>query len=285
MLVDTDRAIDALHSIPPDLPRDEWVRAGMAAHAAGLDFDAFNDWSAGAGNYDERAARDTWRSFKPGKGVGAGTLFKLAAENGWRMGEGNPQQKTTQAPRNAAEPPRKPAPGMSPADIWNRCEAATVQHPYIMQKRAAGVPMDGLRVVPAGDALRIGGEPMAGALVVPVIRADGSISSLQFIAPPDVAARLKAKGKPGKLNLPGARIEGWFTVGEVVPGGVVHICEGIGQAWACWQATGAAAVVCFGWGRVRAVAAELRQQDQSARLVLVLVLVRLGRNPSRPCRW
>ncbi len=30
MLTDTARASDALYSIPPDLPRDEWVRAGMA---------------------------------------------------------------------------------------------------------------------------------------------------------------------------------------------------------------------------------------------------------------
>ena len=146
---------------------------------------------------------------------------------------------------------------------------ATAQHPYITQKRAVGVLLNGLRVVPAGDGLRIAGESMAGALVVPVTRADGSISSLQFIAPPDVAARLKAQGKPGKLNLPGATLEGWHTVGDVVPGGVVHICEGIGQAWACWQVTGAAAVVCFGWGRVRAVAADLRQRDATARLVLV----------------
>ena len=55
---DTAKAIDALHAIPPDLPRDEWVRAGMAAQAAGLDFDTFNDWSAGAANYDARAAAD-----------------------------------------------------------------------------------------------------------------------------------------------------------------------------------------------------------------------------------
>ena len=50
MLADTDRARDALQSIPPDLPREDWVRAGMAAQAAGLDFDTFNDWSAAAGN-------------------------------------------------------------------------------------------------------------------------------------------------------------------------------------------------------------------------------------------
>ena len=269
MLADTERAIAALRSIPPDLPRDQWVKTGMAAQAAGIDFDAFNDWSAGAGNYNERDARDTWRSFKPGRGVGAGSLFKIAAKNGWRMGEGKPQQRTVQAPTHPVEPPCKPAPGMSAADVWSRCEAATSKHPYITQKQAAGVPLNGLRVVPAGDGLRIGGESMAGALVVPVIRPDGSILSLQFITPSDVAARLKAQGKPGKLNLPGATLEGWHTVGDVVPGGVVHICEGIGQAWACWQATGAAAVVCFGWGRVRAVAAELRQRDPSARLVLV----------------
>lgn len=268
MLLDTERARDALLSIPPDLARDDWVKAGMAAQAAGLDFDAFNDWSAGAGNYDERAARDTWHSFKPGKGVGAGTLFKLAAENGWRMGEGKPQRQAP-APTRPAEPPRQPAPGMSPADVWSRCEVATAQHPYIVAKQAAGVPLAGLRVLPADDRLTVQGERMAGALVVPVIRADGCISSLQFIALPDVAARLKAKGRPGKLNLPGCPVQGSFTVGELLPGGVAYIVEGIGAAWSCWQATGAAAVVCFGAGRMRAVAAELRQRDTAARLVLV----------------
>ncbi|MBK6294572.1 MAG: AAA family ATPase [Rhodoferax sp.] len=64
-------------------------------------------------------------------------------------------------------------------------------------------------------------------------------------------------------------MEGWFTVGELVLGGVAYIVEGIGRAWACWQATGAAAVVCFGAGNMGKVAKALRQQDESARLVLV----------------
>ena len=61
-MTDTAKAIDALHSIPPDLPRDEWVKVAMGAHAAGVDFDTFDTWSAGAGNYDAAAARDVWRS-------------------------------------------------------------------------------------------------------------------------------------------------------------------------------------------------------------------------------
>lgn len=261
MLSDTARASDALYSIPANLPRDEWVRAGMAAQSAGLDFDAFNDWSAQAGNYDERDARDTWRSFKPGKGVGAGTLFRIAAENGWRMGADKPQrQAPAKATTRPVEPPRKPAPGMGAADVWARCEPADNSHAYIVDKRAAGVPLDALRVVPAGDALTIQGERMAGALVVPVLNLDGTLSSLQFIPPP---------GAGKKLNLPGGDMAGVFTVGELVPGGVAYIVEGIGAAWSCWQATGAAAVVCFGAGNMRRVTADLRARDASARLVLV----------------
>ena len=261
MAADLDRARDALQAIPPDLPREEWVRAGMAAQAAGLDFDAFNDWSAQAGNYDERAARDTWRSFMPGKGVGAGTLYRVAAEHGWRMGDGKPQQKAVQATKKAAEPPRKPAPGMSPAEVWNRCEAATAAHGYIVAKAAAGVPLDALRVVPSGDGLRIAGQSLAGALVGPALAADGSLQSLQLIPPP---------GAGKKLNLPGAPMAGAsFTVGTLVPGAPVALCEGVGTAWACWQATGNAAVACFGWGNVARVAADLRHRDASARLVLV----------------
>ncbi|GAO21242.1 primase 2 [Alicycliphilus sp. B1] len=261
LMTDTAKAIDALHSIPPDIDRDSWVRVAMAANAAGVGFDDFDAWSAGAGNYDAAAARDVWRSIKPGKGVGAGTLYRVAAEHGWRLGEGKPQQRAAQAPRKAAEQPRKPAPGMSsPAEVWNRCEPATWEHGYITAKAAAGVPLDALRVVPAGDGLRIAGQNMAGALVVPAYGPQG-LQSLQLIPPP---------GAGKKLNLPGAPMGGTsFVVGEVVPGGVVHVCEGIGQAWACWQATGNAAVVCFGWSNVGKVAADLRQRDASARLILV----------------
>lgn len=80
MAADIDRARDALFSVPPDADRETWVKAAMGFHAAGGDFDTFNDWSARADNYDPAAARDTWRSIRPGKGVGAGSLYRIAAE-------------------------------------------------------------------------------------------------------------------------------------------------------------------------------------------------------------
>ena len=269
MLDDLNRASDALHFLDAGCDRDTWHRIGRAAIAAGVTVDELDTWSSTAGNYaGTRDVQAAFRTIKPDGGTGAGTLFHLARDAGWCEGSTR-QHKPMQAPSKAAEPPRKAAPGMSPADVWSRCEAATNAHPYIVQKRAAGVPLEGLRVVPDGDTLEIQREPMAGALVVPVTRADGTVSSLQFIAAPDVAERLKAKGRPGKLNLPGCAVQGWHAVGELLPGGVVHIVEGIGAAWSCWQATGAAAVVCFGSGRMRMVAVELRARDAAARLVLV----------------
>jgi hypothetical protein len=62
---------------------------------------------------------------------------------------------------------------------------------------------------------------------------------------------------------------GVFIVGELEPAGVAYLVEGIGTAWACWKATGRAAVVCFGWGMVKARAAELRTRDPAATLVIV----------------
>lgn len=232
----------------------------MAAQAAGLGFDDFDAWSAQGDNYDARAARDTWRSFKPGKGLGAGTLYRMAAEHGWRMGS-KPAAKPTQSRQKPAEQPRKPAPNATPSAVWNRAEPATSQHGYIRAKGASGAPLESLRVLPADDTLRIAGQQMGGALVVPAFDADGGLQSLQLIPPP---------GAGKKMNLPECPMAGAsFTVGEVQSGAPVYLAEGIGAAWACWTATGHAAVVCFGWGNVGKVAAQLRQKDEAARLVLV----------------
>ena len=58
-------------------------------------------------------------------------------------------------------------------------------------------------------------------------------------------------------------------MGDVVPGSPLYLCEGVGQAWACWVASGCAAVVCFGWGNVGTVARAIRERDSAAQLVLV----------------
>ena len=269
MLNDTDRAIDALHAIPSGLDRDTWHKIGRAGIAAGLTIENIDEWSQTAGNYGgSKDVHSAFRTVTAEGGTGPGTLYKIAAEYGWRMNGDKPQTKPSSKPiARPTEALARPRPRVSAAEVWERCEPATSTHPYIVEKKAAAVPLGGLRVLPAGDALRIAGESMAGALVVPVVRTDGTLSSLQFITLPDVAQRLKSQGKPGKLNLPGESMEGVHIVGELIPGGVAYICEGIGTAWACWQATGRAAVVAFGWGNVARVSADMRAS--AARPVLV----------------
>lgn len=163
--------------------------------------------------------------------------------------------KTAQARRNGST-----LPSTKPVDveaIWQRFEPAG-DHPYIESKQ--GIPT-GLRKVPENDPLRIAGQSIAGCLAVPCYSIDGELQSLQFIPAP---------GGGKKLNLFGAPMSGAsFVVGNLVAGGVVYVVEGIGQAWACWKATGQAAIVAFGSGNIGRVASSLRQKDKSARLVIV----------------
>ena len=256
---DIERARKALRFIPPDLPRDKWHTVGRALISAGMTIDDIDEWSSPASNY--RGYKDVasaFRTITPEGGTGLGTLLKIAAENGYEP-NGKPMQRPAQAPRKAAEPPHKSAPGMIAAEVWSRCEAATEAHDYVVSKNGQGVPLEGLRVVPADDSLYFAGQRLAGALVVPVYGSQGLLS-LVFIP---------ASGA-GKLNLPGPQMAGgYFIVGKLKSGGIAYLCEGIGTAWACWQATGDAAVVCFGAGNMGKVANTLRQQDADARLVLV----------------
>lgn len=245
---DTDRAREALHTIPPDLPRDEWVRAGMAAQAAGLGFEDFNAWSAEGQSYQEADARATWKSFKANGGIGEGTLFLIAIEHGWQPGKSTPGK--LRAPRKANT--RTRSSNQNVAALWRRCEPV-INHPYITAKQ--GLP-DGLAVAHESEPLTIAGHSVAGWLAVPAYpdfetqARGGDPQSLQFIPPP---------GKGKKLNMKGASMAGAsFTVGKPVPGSIAYVVEGIGQAWACHKATGHLGVVAFGWGNVGRVAAGLK---------------------------
>lgn len=270
--IDPRHARAALFAIDPSCPRDEWHRIGRAAIAAGLTADDVDEWSSSASNYaGTRDVRAAFRGITSEGGTGPGTLWRAAMDAGWRPPQGDGEQRQQPRPTRPAIARHKPATGrrgVSAGEVWSRCEPATGGHPYIVAKQ--GMP-EGLRVVPGGDPLTVAGLSVAGCLVVPVMDGDGVPLSLQFIAPPEMAARWKAAGKPGKLNLPGASMgdAGRFVVGAMEPSAVVFLVEGIGQAWACWKATGRAAVVCFGWGRVQKVAQALRQQDPAALLALV----------------
>jgi len=267
---DLSEAIIALSYIPADLPREQWVRIGMSFHALGGDFDAFSDWSSSASSYKYQDCLSTWKSFKNKEdGVSGGTLFFEAKKYGW-----NSDAKLTNSTfEDFSEKRQKDLSKPKIDEIWNRSLPATHEHPYIVAKNAIGVPLDNLRVLTENDPYMQCGERLAGSLIVPVMTGDNRVSSLQFISSPETAIRLKAKGKPDKLNLPGYTMQGFFTVGQLLPESVIYVCEGIGAAWSCWQATrqetGQVSVACFGAGNMDKVATQLRQDYPGARLVIV----------------
>jgi putative DNA primase/helicase len=248
-------ARDALQHCDPGTDRRQWVRIMAAAKDAGLSFDDVLAWSASAPNFsNERDVQTAWRGITPGA-VKAGTLYHEARAHGWKPRQAGEQPRP--AHREPAPAPRPVEPSKPPrwpvADVWGMGEPATAAHPYVIRKN--GTP-EGLRI--CTQPVRIGGADMAGALLVPVHTLAGELVSAQCIP---------ADGP--KKNLPGHPMRGVHIVGELLPDGLAYVVEGIGQAWACWQATGRAAVVAFGWGRVRAVAGELLALHPGLRVVLV----------------
>lgn len=250
-----ERARDALYSLDPGCPRDEWVKHGMAAKAAGLDFDDFHQWSAGGGNFQgEAECRSVWRSIKTDGGVSAASLFRAARDVGWEGGAEIRAKPLQSRQIERKQPEASKPPPYEPASLWNACKPATAAHEYIARK--LGLP-DGLRVY--SGSLNISGHACDGALVLPSFTLKGELASLQFIT---------GTGKP---NLPGVSkpADACLIIGDIREGRPVYLVEGIGQAWSAHQATSCAAVVCFGWARVAGVAGALRAKYPAARLVIV----------------
>lgn len=253
---ESERAKSALWSLDPGADRETWVKIGMSAKAAGLDFTDFHEWSAGAGNYhNEGDCRSVWSSIKPGA-IGEGSLFHAARAAGWTDDAEAPQTPAQSRQDRPRQPDATKPPPHDPRALWGGCTPATGEHPYIIKK--LGLP-DGLRVY--HGPLTIAGQPCDGALVLPCRTLAGELASLQFIT---------QSGQ--KLFLPGCKLphDGCLIIGgPLKPEGVVYIVEGIGQAWSAHQATRRPAMVAFGAGRMAGVARALRERYPAARLVLV----------------
>lgn len=124
-------------------------------------------------------------------------------------------------------------------EIWEASEPADDAHPYLQRK---GVKAHGLRL-------------HRGALVVPM-RAEGKLSSLEFIAPDG-----------GKLFLTGGRTRGaYYAIGSRTP--ILCICEGFATGASIHQATGRAVVIAFSASNLAPVAEALRAKHPDVRIVI-----------------
>jgi RecA-family ATPase len=257
---DLDRARDALQSLDPNCDRPTWVKIGMASHAAGLSFDDFNDWSAGADSYNAQACRATWRSFKTASGgVGAGSLFGMARDNGWTEShQGAKPFVDYDALLKRSKPAEPPRPQLSSDQvkaIFDRFEPATDQHPYCLKKGIVLGLVQKLRVVPLNDPM----EHRRGWLVVPTFDADGKIQSMQFV-PCDGGGKMSLKDAP----MSGGRLDFGPASSPVTV-----IVEGLGHIAAVYAGGGGRAISTFGSSNIRRVVESLRQREPNTSITLL----------------
>ena len=253
-----ERALSALFALDPSCDRETWVRIGMSAKSAGISYEDFDRWSSGAPNYGgERNPRAVWNSFKVSGGTTAATLFGYAIKAGWQDPARKHGQKSRDGSRGARDGARETrATYVDVRAVWRQSEPATAAHGYITRK--LGLP-DGLRVY--RGLLKLAGQALDGALLVPAFDADGMLQSWQAIP----------AGEGKKLNAPGATMKGgrFLVGGQPRDGEPLYLCEGIGAAWSAHQATGKPAVVTFGAGNCADLAADLHKRHPAARIVIV----------------
>ncbi len=78
----------ALKALKNDFDYDQWIRVGMAVKAAlpddeGLAYELFDEFSAKSDKYDPDETLGRWNTLNPTR-IGAGTLYHLAQEAGWK---------------------------------------------------------------------------------------------------------------------------------------------------------------------------------------------------------
>ena len=263
MINDIERATSAMLHLDPSMAESDWWRVAAAARAAGVEFDDFDRWSSAGQNYkNTQDCRATWNAHppKPG-GIDAGTLFAMAKRSGWKPPKypKAPGGQAAPVPRPQAPTPQPPEPSPEARAIWERATPLALEHPYCRAKKLTDpAAIAGMRVLAENDSLVLDGIAMAGAAVVPLYRPGaGEVQAVQCIA---TDGRKRTKGKMADAH---------FTVGAIEPGQPAYIVEGVGTAWAVWEATGCAALVTCGVGRTATVAAAVKAHHPDVHLTLV----------------
>lgn len=279
-----DLVRNALSFIPANLPRDEWVRVGMAIKSEYADdtgLQLFSDWSAsGAGAFDAGAVASTWRSIKAGGGVGVSTLIYQAKQHGFKL----PAKDQAATPISVADKARRDAERQQQlqaeaARIAAEHEAAAVdaqalwasaseqgQSPYLVRKGVGGF------------GVRYGAD---GWLLVPVCDATGKLWNVQRIA------STKPATGTDKFFTKGARKSGlWHVLGSLQGAPQALVAEGYATGASLHQATGLPVVVAFDAGNLQPVAKALRDAYPALALVVcgdddAATAARTGRNPGR----
>ena len=236
--------------------RDTWWQVGAAVkdELGENGYDLWDEWSQRADNYDNRAAKSTWKSLKPGS-FSIGTVWKLARQNGWQpakpytppsVEEQARRKAESEARRQAAEQERQQTQQRvkgTAQKIWNSSRPASLSHPYLAAK--------GITNPDAIAGLRQNVYKDNDNLIIPVLY-ENEIVNLQSI-----------NQDGGKRFLAGGQVQGAYAfigkADDVEKVGVV-MAEGYATAASIYEATGKPVIIAFDAGNMVAVAERLAQK-------------------------
>lgn len=236
--------------------RDTWWQVGAAVkdELGENGYDLWDEWSQRADNYDNRAAKSTWKSLKPGS-FSIGTVWKLARQNGWQSAkpytppsveEQARRKAESEARRQAAEQERQQTQQRvkgTAQKIWNSSRPASLSHPYLAAK--------GITNPDAIAGLRQNKYKDNDNLIIPVLY-ENEIVNLQSI-----------NQDGGKRFLAGGQVQGAYAfigkADDVEKVGVV-MAEGYATAASIYEATGKPVIIAFDAGNMVAVAERLAQK-------------------------
>ena len=277
---EADRARAAIAVIPAD-DYETWVEMAFALKQGLGDegFEIWDAWSRTAANYNERAARTTWRSASESGGKTLATLFWRAREHGFDLRRTHSPDRMTavlapssevlaQREREEAQrQARHAAVAREAASIWQWARPVGPAHPYLMRKHLE--PMDTLRELEALELRALLGytpvseeEPLTGrVLVVPVW--NGPISTLELIDEHGRKSSLAGGAKKGGY---------WMTESTLVPAdesSLILIAEGMATALSASLATDWFAVAALSSGNLDVVARSLRERYPDADLIVL----------------
>ena len=287
-----DRIADALHFIDAS-DRDTWLRIGMAikSELADVGFDVWAQWSQQAESYNDKDARDVWKSIQSGGKVTIGTLFYEAKANGWRD-DGTHQKPTPEAlaqrQRSAAERAAKAEAEMAreraataakAVAILKAATEAKADHPYLIRKQVP--PVATLREIDAGTATAIlgyvpksGEEPLTGRLLVVPVKQGEGISTLELIDGDKRKAALVGRG---------SKVGGYWATERLPEGSgqglTLLIGEGVATVLSAREATGKLGIAALSAGNLPAVAKAMRERYPDVEVVILADLVKATGEP------
>ncbi|MDR8394850.1 MAG: PriCT-2 domain-containing protein [Paraburkholderia sp.] len=285
-LSEEERARAALAAIPAE-DYTTWVDMAFALKQGfgEAGFGIWDEWSRSAHNYNERAARVTWRSAGESGGKKLASLFWLAQQHGFDVRGSraamDPAERARMAPvRPAADRAdleararaRQAAVAREALSIWQWARPVAPGHPYLGRKRVRAVPT--LRELEAeelhallGYAPRSAEEVLTGRVLVVPVRIGDALSTLELI---DAQGRKSALAGGAKSGGYWAVEPDGFREGAATP---ILVAEGVATALAVWEATGWFSIAALSSGNLRSVAAMWRGRYPEAEM---LVLADLG---------